>query len=75
MALYLDCDTTPPIRSRYTRGSGLTAAKVEALALIRNAEGQIGIYEHAAGGSFHGYVIRYRGQEPFFEEPAPEEQA
>lgn len=34
-----------------------------------DAEGQIGIYHRHAGDAFHGYVIRYAGQSPYFEEP------
>lgn len=67
--MFLDCDTTPPIRSVYAGGRSLqvaiAAAKKKLLAA--NAEGQIGIYTTAFGSTFHGYVIRYPGKEPYFE--------
>lgn len=72
--MYLDCDTTPPLRSRHVRGR-LTAAVNAAKKLLASAtEGQVGLYESAAGTGFAGYVIKYPGQEPYHE-PAPAEDA
>lgn len=69
MRLYLDCDTTPPQRSHYVRGS-LERIKAKAQGLVHAAtEGQIGIWEHSQGGKFYGYAIHYKGDAPFFEEP------
>lgn len=62
--MYLDCDTTPAIKSRYTRYGVKFAMK---LMMKANAEGQIGIYETCLGDGFKGYVIRYAGRDPYFE--------
>lgn len=68
--MYLDCDTTPPIRSVYAGGRSLkrAIAAAESKLTEADAEGQIGIYATARGNSFHGYVIRYKGETPYFEE-------
>jgi hypothetical protein len=69
--MYLDCDTTPPIRSVYVGGKSLKKAIAAATQKLieADAEGQIGIYHRHAGSAFYGYVIRYAGQAPYFEEP------
>ena len=68
--MYLDCDTTPPIRSRHVKCAKVTTAVNKAKHLIKcyRGEGQIGIYEHGHGGQFYGYVIRQDGEVYF--EPA-----
>jgi hypothetical protein len=72
IAMYLDCDTTPAIRSRYVRGKLQSSIQFASHLLThQNAEGQIGVYE-SHGGDFRGYVIKYAGEEPYFE-PAEEE--
>lgn len=67
--MYLDSDTTPPIRSVYAGGRSLkkAIAVAESKLIEADAEGQIGIYATAHGDTFHGYVIRYAGQSPYFE--------
>jgi hypothetical protein len=71
---WLDCDTTPAIHSRRAKARRPEAFKAEAMRLLveHDAEGQIGIYASMFGGPFYGYAIRYKGQAPFFEEPAPD---
>lgn len=65
--MYLDCDTTPPLRSRWVRGR-LTASVNAAKKLLADAsDGQVGLYESAAGNGFAGYVIKYPGEAPYFE--------
>ena len=66
---YLDCDTTPPLRSKYVAARTVEAAKQVALSgLDKVTEGQIGIYKNALGfGGFFGYAIKYAGQTPYFE--------
>lgn len=67
--MHLDCDTTPPLRSRYvSKAYGLDMVVKIATDLIDEAvEGQIGIYQSRLGDGFKGYVIKYRGQTPYFE--------
>jgi hypothetical protein len=68
MNMYLDCDTTPAIRSQFTRGKlESTIRQAKELLVEHDAEGQIGIFENSRGDGFAGYVIRYVGQEPYFE--------
>ena len=69
---YLDADTTPPIRGRYVRGNVQAAKRVAFTHLERVSEGQIGIYDNALGGTFHGYAIKNAGEAPYFEEPTGE---
>lgn len=59
---------------RYTRSKTLEGAKREAFAMFAIAglddagiDGQIGIYDHAEGGRFYGYVIKNMGQPAYFE--------
>jgi hypothetical protein len=71
--MYLDCDTTPAIRSRYVRGKLQSSVRrASRLLTLGQADGQIGIYETSLGDGFAGYVIKYAGEEPYFE-PAGEE--
>lgn len=66
---YLDCDTTPSIRSRYAKRKTPALFKAEALALADTVtEGQIGVYDSLFGGTFYGYAIKYPGQAAYFEE-------
>jgi hypothetical protein len=66
--MYLDCDTTPPLRSRFLEVRTTKSAVKKAKIYIGAAtEGQIGIYENSQGVGFKGYVIKYAGQEPYFE--------
>lgn len=66
--MYLDFDTTPPIRSRYLASKKLeTAQRFAFNKLGKVAEGQIGIYDNHIGAGFKGYAIKYPGQEPYFE--------
>lgn len=67
--MHLDCDTTPPLRSRYvSKAYGLDTVIKIATDLIEEAnEGQIGIYQSRLGDGFKGYVIKYPGQTPYFE--------
>jgi hypothetical protein len=70
--LWLDCDVTPNIKSRYVPRKGSeSAAKIAARLLNAKAEheGQIGIYENSIGGKFFGYVIKEKGSQARFEEP------
>jgi hypothetical protein len=78
--MYLDCDTTPPVRSRITKGPGgftrkrLDRAIKTAAQLLENVmEGQIGIYDDYAPAAFRGYVIKRPGESVYFERPEPEE--
>lgn len=69
--MYLDCDTTPPLRSRYLACKRLEAAQKVALAKLSEVtEGQIGIYDNHVGAGFKGYAIKYPGQTPYFEDAA-----
>ncbi len=73
--MHLDCDTTPPLKSRYVSKAYQLETVIEiASKLIAEhaTEGQIGIYDNRNGDGFKGYVIRYAGQAPYFE-PAPSE--
>lgn len=64
--MYLDCDTTPPLRSGNTP-CGVEMAKKLALTRLKDVkEGQIGIYQSYLG-DFVGYAIKYAGEEPYFE--------
>ena len=72
--MYLDCDTTPPLRGRWTdHPDGFTQKRLDAAVRIATkmladvTEGQIGIYESAAGAGFAGYVIKYPGEAAYFE--------
>jgi hypothetical protein len=67
---WLDCDTTPAMRSRYSKRVRLDAVIRDATSLVTLADnGQIGIYASAWGGEFFGYVIKdYDGSIRF--EPA-----
>lgn len=70
---WLDCDTTPAIRSRYSKRARLDAVIRDATALIgRAANGQIGIYASAWGGDFFGYVIKDYDGSIRFEAATPE---
>lgn len=73
--MHLDCDTTPPLRSRYvSKAYGLDMVIKIASDLIEEAtEGQIGIYQSRLGDGFKGYVIKYAGQTPYFEAAPVEE--
>jgi len=65
---YLDCDTTPPIRSRYFPRKRIEPVLQKAFAMLGEVtEGQIGIYANCIGEGFRGYAIKYAGQEPYFE--------
>jgi hypothetical protein len=56
---WLDCDTSPAIRSRYSKRRRLDAVIRDAEAMLANVDnGQIGIYASAFGGPFFGYVIK-----------------
>lgn len=65
--MYLDCDTTPPLRSTYSSRSVERAVEVAKRKLARVTEGQIGVYENHLGCGFKGYVIKYPGEAPYFE--------
>ncbi len=67
--MFLDCDTKPSLRSKSLRTKHLEIAIEEAKTYLAEAvEGQIGIYDSSYSGSdFHGYVIKYPDQEPYFE--------
>ena len=69
MAMFFDCDTTPPLRSKSLHSiKRLTTAVHTAKMYISDVtEGQIGIYDKYCGSIFYGYVIKYAGQEPYFE--------
>lgn len=75
--MYLDCDTTPPLKSHYvSKAYGLQTVIKVATDFIKDAtEGQIGIYGDRHGSGFKGYVIKYPGQEPYFEAAADEDAA
>lgn len=71
--LFLDCDTTPALRSGYIRQRSTEGAVREATKRIAAAaEGQIGIYDNGVGVGSRGYVIKHDG-EVYFEpvEPSP----
>ncbi|QPF81716.1 hypothetical protein IC762_12530 [Bradyrhizobium genosp. L] len=74
--MHLDCDTTPPLKSRYvSKGYKLeTVIEIATDLLAEVEEGQIGIYDSRRGDGFKGYVIKYRGQSPYFEAPANDEE-
>ena len=67
--MYLDCDTTPPLKSRYvSKGYKLELViKIASEMITEATEGQIGIYNTPRGDGFHGYVIKYAGRPPYFE--------
>ena len=66
--MYLDCDTTPPLRSRTLRVKTPDAAKRRAFALLDGVtEGQIALYRDYLG-EFLGYAIKPASGAPFFEE-------
>ena len=69
--MYLDCDTTPPLRShklllKPTPGGVESAVRAALLYIEEAKEGQIGIYDDHASLNFHGYVIKYPGQRAVF---------
>lgn len=69
MGLYLDCDTSPALKSGYIRQRSTDGAVREAMKRISSAtDGQIGIYDNGVGVGFRGYVIKYEGEVYF--EPA-----
>ena len=72
--MHLDCDTTPPLKSRYvSKAYKLDTVIQIATDLIGEAtEGQIGIYDSNRGDGFKGYVIKYPGAAPYFEAAAEE---
>lgn len=72
--MYLDCDTAPPLKSHYvSKAYRLEMVIKIATDFIADAtEGQIGIYDSPRGDGFHGYVIKYAGQTPYFEAAAEE---
>jgi hypothetical protein len=64
---WFDCDTTPPLRSRYATRKTPEKFKAEALRMLAGVtEGQIGIYASYFGG-LYGYAIKYPNSEPYFE--------
>lgn len=66
--MYLDYDTTPPVRSRYLACKRLEVAQKAAFAQLNEVtEGQVGIYDNHVGAGFKGYAIKYPGQTPYFE--------
>jgi hypothetical protein len=70
--LWLDCDVTPTIKSRYVPRKGSESAARIATRLLNakpEHEGQIGIYENSIGGKFFGYVCKYKDKPAYFEEP------
>lgn len=71
--LYIDCDTTPALRSRYIRQRSTDGAVRFATNLLSGvSEGQIGIYENGVGVGFRGYVIKVPGEPVYFEPAEPE---
>lgn len=72
--MYLDCDTTPPLKSHYVSKAYRleTVIKIATDFIADATEGQIGIYDSPRGDGFHGYVIKYRGETPYFEADAKE---
>ena len=51
--MYLDCDTTPPLKSGYTMAKKLESSIAAAMAKMAKAiEGQIGIFDRYSGGQF-----------------------
>lgn len=75
--MYLDCDTTPALKSRHvSKAYALDMVIKIATDLIAEAtDGQIGIYDNPRGDGFHGYVIKYAGETPYFEAAEEEESA
>lgn len=72
--MYLDCDTTPPLQSKYIGARTIKTAINRAVAEMKKCavvEGQIGVYDSHIG-PFRGYVIKYAGDEPYFEPPEDE---
>jgi hypothetical protein len=67
--MYLDCDTTPPLKSHYVSKAYTldTVIKIATDFIGGAAEGQIGIYNTPRGDGFRGYVIKYAGKPPYFE--------
>jgi len=66
--MYLDCDTTPPLRSRNLSVKTIDAAKRRAFALLDGIdEGQIAIYRDYLG-EFLGYAIKPAAAAAFFED-------
>jgi hypothetical protein len=56
---WLDCDTTPTIRGRYSKRKRLAAVIRDAETILATVKhGQIGLYASAFGGPFFGYVIK-----------------
>jgi hypothetical protein len=75
MRYYLDCDTSPPTTSRslYAPKTLDDVIKVATRLLnVGDREGQIG---KVFSEKFYGYVIKYRGKEPYFEAASDEEAA
>ena len=66
---YFDCDTTPPLKSRYLpRAGSFDAIQDAAFKMLRGIdEGQIGVYSDHFGNGFLGYAIKYKGDAPYFE--------
>lgn len=73
--MHLDCDTTPPLKSRHvSKAYRLDMVIKIASEIIEEAtEGQIGIYQTRQGDGFKGYVIKYPGQTPYFEAATEED--
>jgi hypothetical protein len=65
--MYLDCDTEPTLPGRLIRAKRLETAIARAARLLADRTGQIGIYATCRGDGFAGYVIRYPGEEAYFE--------
>lgn len=70
--MHLDCDTTPPLKSRHVSKAYKldTVIKIASELISEASEGQIGIYNSRIGDGFKGYVIKYPGKEPYFEAAA-----
>ena len=65
--MYLDCDTTPPRRSRHCAAKRIEKAVETATSIIQTTrEGQIRIYDGYLG-EFRGYVIKHANESPYFE--------
>lgn len=65
--MYLDCDTTPPMASRYVPPKTTSGAVKNAICKMEEKQITEGQYENSVGVGFKGYVIKYPGQEPYFE--------
>lgn len=76
--MYLDFDTTPHVVSRYVPPKTIAGAIQNAIRKIEQKgveEGQVGIYENCRGEGFKGYVIKRRGEDPYFEPASAEDVA